>query len=94
MFLYAKGEIEWTTGDSSRGENGLGGTPAQAGFNCGDGLRYYSLPLSQSNQIVDIDQLPGNTGEKGVWVFRVDQSEIRNGECSNDGKFSHRHTFL
>ena len=86
MFLYAEGKIEWTTGDSGGGTNGLGGTPAQAGFNSGDGLRFYSLPFSQKDQIVDIDQLPGNTEEKGLWIFRVDQSEIISGECSNDGK--------
>ena len=86
IFLYAEGEIEWTTGDSGGGINGLGGTPAQAGFNSGDGIRFYSLPFSHSAQIVDIDQLPGNTQEKGLWVFRVDQSEITSGECSNDGK--------
>ena len=86
MFLYAEDEIEWTTGHSGGGTNGLGGTPAQAGFNCGDGIRSYSLPFSRKNQIVDIDQFPGNTQEKGFWIFQVDQSEIISGECSNDGK--------
>lgn len=86
MFLYAEGKIEWTTGDSGGGTNGLGGTSAQAGFNSGDGMRFYSLPLSHSARIVDIDQLPGNTREKGFWIFRVDQNEITSGECSNDGK--------
>ena len=86
IFLYAEEEIQWTTGDSGGGTNGLGGTPAQAGFNSGDGLRSYSLPLSRSNGIVDIDEVPGNTEEKGLWIFRVDQNEIASGVCSNDGK--------
>jgi hypothetical protein len=85
MFLYAEEEIEWTTGDSGGGTSGLGGTPAQVGFNSGDG-RFHSLPLSRKAGIVDIDQVPGNTREKGLWIFRVDQSEITSGECSNDGK--------
>ena len=91
MLLYAEGEIEWITGDSSGGTNGLGGTPAQAGFNSGDGTRFYSLPLSQSSRLVDIDRLPGNTQEEGVWIFRVDQREIDSGECSNDGKLNLSH---
>ena len=72
----------WTTGG---GINGLGGTPAKAGFNSDDG-RFHSLPLSRTAGILDIDEVPGNTGEKGLWIFRVDQSEITNGACSNDGK--------
>ena len=83
MFLYAEGEIMWTTGG---GTNGLGGTPAQVGFNSGDGIRFHSLPLSRTAGILDIDEVPGNTGEKGLWIFRVDQSEITNGACLNDGK--------
>ena len=35
IFLYADGEIQWTTGDASGGTGGLGGTPAQVGFNAG-----------------------------------------------------------
>lgn len=85
-FLYAEDEIQWTTGDSSGGTVGLGGTPAQAGFNAGDGIRHYSLPTSQSDEMVDIDQLPGNTGVKGLWIFRVDREEIKSGKCSNSGK--------
>ena len=86
MFLYAEEEIEWTAGDSGGGTNGLGGTPAQAGFNSGDGIRFHSLPLSRSTGIVDIDKVQGNTEENGLWIFRVDQSEINCGVCSNDGK--------
>ena len=86
VFLYAEGEIQWTSGDSSGGTTGLGGTPAQAGFNAGDGIRYYSLPTSQTDEIVDIDQNPGNTGVKGLWIFRVDRKKIESGECSNSGK--------
>ena len=86
LFLYAAGEIQWSSGDSSGGINGLGGTSAQVGFNAGDGTRHFSLSLSQSDEIVDIDQLPGNTGVEGVWMFRVDRKEIVNGKCSNEGK--------
>jgi len=36
-FLYADGEIQWTTGDASGGSGGLGGISALAGFNTGTG---------------------------------------------------------
>lgn len=86
VFLYAEGEIQWTSGDDSGGTAGLGGTAAQVGFNAGDGIRYYSLPTSRTEEIVSIDQNPGNTGVKGLWIFRVDQNMIESGECSNSGK--------
>ena len=37
IFLYPQDGINWTTGDASGGKDGLGGTPAQAGINAGDG---------------------------------------------------------
>ena len=78
MFLYAEGEINWTAG---------GETHAQAGFDAGDRTTHYSLPASQTAQIVNIDNEPGNTRENGFWMFRVDQEEIVTGFCTNDGKF-------
>ena len=86
LFLYAEGEIQWSSADSSGGTNGVGGTSAQVGFNAGDGWSYFSLSLSQTDDVIDIDRLPGNTGVKGLWIFRVDQREINSGQCSNDGK--------
>lgn len=78
--------MQWTTGDSSGGTNGLGGIPAQAGFNAGDGTRFHSLTLSQTDEIVNIDQLQGNSQEVGLWVFRVDQEAVDSGQCTNDGE--------
>ena len=70
MFLYADGEIQWTTGDASRGRNGFGGTPAQVGFDAGDGVRFFSVPGSQTAEIVNIDTT-SNIGIPGVWLFQV-----------------------
>ena len=67
MFLYADGQIQWTTGDSSGGTNGLGGTPAQVGFNSGDGVNYAAVPESRTQAIVNIDTTT-NVGIPGVWV--------------------------
>lgn len=88
IFLYAQGEIQWTTGDDSDGINGFGGTPAQVGFNAGDGIRFVSVPDSQTANILHIDERVGNSGETGVWIFRVDEATVEvGGDCSsNNGK--------
>lgn len=67
--------LEWTTGDASDGTNGLGGTPAQAGFDAGDNVNFFTLPGSFTGSILDI---ANNTnvvnGDPGFWAF-----SIRNG---------------
>ena len=40
-FIY--GDMQWTTGDASQGNNGFGGTPATVGVNRGDGIDYIQL---------------------------------------------------
>ncbi|XP_065911625.1 protein mesh-like isoform X3 [Dysidea avara] len=75
IFLYADGEIQWTTGDASSGLNGLGGIPAQVGFNAGDGLRYAAIPQSRTNAIINITRT-SNIGVPGVWVFRIDEEDV------------------
>ena len=83
IFLYADGEIQWTTGDASGGTGGLGGTPAQVGFNAGDGIRFASVPGSQTAEIINITTT-SNVGILGVWIFRVDEEDIAVGGCSFD----------
>ncbi|RSV52928.1 PEP-CTERM sorting domain-containing protein [Sphingomonas sp. ABOLD] len=74
--------IEWTTGDASGGIGGLGGVPAQAGFDAGDGAHFYSLPGSFSSRgalnFTNITNVAG--GEAGVFKF-----SIRNGAVLADG---------
>ena len=81
-FLYADGLIQWTTGDASGGTNGLGGTPAQGGFNAGDGERFFSIPGSQTPAIINIASTT-NVGIPGAWIFRIDLSTISEGEGGN-----------
>ena len=91
IFLYAAGEIQWTSGDASGGIDGLGGYPPQIGFNAGDGVRY----AGPRNFIaLNIDETEGNTGDKGVWIFRVDEATFNTpGECSYDGKLNEITTY-
>ncbi|KAK2513524.1 hypothetical protein Q9966_016098 [Columba livia] len=71
MFNY--GTISWTTGIANQGNphTGLGGTPAQAGFNSGDPAHYAVLPGSRSPRVPNIAR-GSNVGVPGRWIFRVE----------------------
>ena len=73
MFLYADGRIQWTTGDTSNGIDGLGGTEALAGINAGDGVNSITIPGSLTPDIINITQT-SNVGIPGVWMFKVGES--------------------
>ncbi|XP_078360273.1 sushi domain-containing protein 2-like isoform X2 [Oculina patagonica] len=83
IFNYNK--ITWTTGTASSGSNtGLGGTPAQAGFNAGDGRRYFSIPGSRTHQVLNLPS-KSNVGKPGRWMFRIDSAKIEAGGCNTKG---------
>ena len=58
---------QWTTGDASGGMNGLGGTPAQAGFEGGMG-RGFVLPGSRTSAVLNLCGT-SNVGQPGVWRY-------------------------
>ena len=64
IYLYADGLIQWP----QRGW-------ALAGYNAGDGIVYYMIPESLSQDIINIS-LTTNVEQPGVWVFRVDRNEL------------------
>ncbi|XP_060113628.1 sushi, nidogen and EGF-like domain-containing protein 1 [Heteronotia binoei] len=67
-------DIQWTTGRASGGDakTGLGGTPAQAGFDSGDKINYYNIPSSRTPDVLNIGGTT-NVGKPGRWVFQVDE---------------------
>ena len=73
--MYADGESQWTTGDASGGDGGLGGTPAHVGFNAGDGVRFALLPESDTPEIINVSTT-SNVGVPGLWIFQVDEENI------------------
>ena len=85
IFLYADDGIQWTTGDASGGSGGIGGTPAQVGFNAGDGNRTATVPASRTADIINIE-VTSNVGVPGMWVFQVDQDKVEFGGCSKDSE--------
>jgi hypothetical protein len=66
--------LEWTTGDASGGSGGLGGIPAQAGYDAGDQTHYLTLPGSGTAAVLNLTDLtntPSNVDIEGLWVYSV-----------------------
>jgi len=71
--------INWTTGGASGGVDGLGGTVARAGYTSGNGEDFFELPASGiEEEILSLENDPGNTGEDGIWRFVVRGGEVDN----------------
>lgn len=60
--------LEWTTGSASGGSNGLGGTPAQIGFDAGDLKNFFAHPDSRTAKILEAINTT-NIGVPGIWRF-------------------------
>ena len=80
LYLYADGEIQWTSGDSSHGYHGLNGITAQVGFDAGNGIHHTVIPTSYSDAIINVTHT-SNVGIPGMWVFRVDGETAVIGGC-------------
>lgn len=75
-FEFRYERLAWTTGSASGGVQGLGGTPAQAGYDDGRATNYYTLPGSRSADVLDLVNLSNvSAGTPGLWSFAV-----RNGD--------------
>ncbi|XP_072771226.1 sushi, nidogen and EGF-like domain-containing protein 1 [Nerophis lumbriciformis] len=83
--IFQYNNITWTTGKhaSSGGDPaGLGGIAAQAGFNAGDGRRYFNIPGSRTADVAHVEGTT-NVGYPGRWVFRIDDANVEVGACNN-----------
>ncbi|WP_013320865.1 PEP-CTERM sorting domain-containing protein [Gloeothece verrucosa] len=74
---FRYGGLNWTTGDASGGSNGLGGTPAQAGFDAGDGINFSALPGSFSSYILNLVNSSNLIDPvAGIWSFAIRQGSV------------------
>uniref|UniRef100_A0A7N9AM32 Sushi, nidogen and EGF-like domain-containing protein 1 n=1 Tax=Mastacembelus armatus TaxID=205130 RepID=A0A7N9AM32_9TELE len=83
--IFQYNNITWTTGmHASSGGNlaGLEGIAAQAGFNAGDGKRYFNIPGSRTADVVNVEGTT-NVGYPGRWVFRIDDANVEVGGCND-----------
>ena len=67
--------MQWTTGDASGGSGGLGGTPAQVGFNAGDSVNYANIQGSRTPAIINITST-SNVLVPGQWILSVQNAVI------------------
>jgi uncharacterized membrane protein YgcG len=70
-------DLNWTTGNSSGGSNGLGGTVSRSGFSSGNGSDFNELNAS-GNQAAML----GLTGTSNVGVAGLYRFEVRNGQIA------------
>ena len=70
-------QLEWTTGDASEGINGLDGVEASAGYDAGNGVDFYTLPGSFTQDILDLTEL-SNLAEPipGEWLFSIRDGDV------------------
>jgi len=76
IFLYADGLIQWTTGDSSGGTNGLGGNEATAGYDAGDFENFFNIPGTGTPEIIGITRT-SNVGNPGMWIFSTSTQGVK-----------------
>ncbi|XP_063058064.1 sushi, nidogen and EGF-like domain-containing protein 1 isoform X2 [Engraulis encrasicolus] len=83
--IFQYHNVTWTTGmhaTSGGDAHGLGGIAAQAGFNAGDGKRYFNIPGSRTDDVVGVEETT-NVGMPGRWVFRIDDAHVQVGSCND-----------
>lgn len=72
----------WTTGDASGGSGGLGGTPAQAGFDAGNSRDYVTLPGSRTAAVLNLCTTTNQTGgAPGHWLYQIRSGGVA--QCGN-----------
>jgi hypothetical protein len=76
-FEFRYNDLQWTTGQASGGDSlGLGGIPAVAGFDSGNGIDYYTIPGSRTPGVLGLINV-SNINQPGVWRFNVVNGEAQ-----------------
>ncbi|MCB1851591.1 MAG: PEP-CTERM sorting domain-containing protein [Gammaproteobacteria bacterium] len=77
-------QLQWTTGDASDGTGGLGGTPAQAGYDAGDNVNYYALPGSFTGDVLNLQNTSNvSPTTPGLWTFAIRNGQLPGSDPSN-----------
>lgn len=77
--------INWSSGDAGNGTNGLGGTPARAGYTAGDGNDAHRAELGAAGYEAPMlapDTTKGTTGQTGLWVYAVRGGQVSVGDLT------------
>ncbi|XP_041471024.1 sushi domain-containing protein 2-like [Lytechinus variegatus] len=86
IFIYD--QIDWTSGTESNGgpTTGIGGTPAQVGFNAGDGSKSFSHQYSRDNTFLKNLVTESNIEIPGLWVYYISSVSVDIGGCTTAGE--------
>ncbi len=69
--------LSWTTGDASGGVNGLGGSPAQAGYDAGNGTNFFTLPGSRTAAVLALASASNvSGGAPGLWSYAIREGAL------------------
>ena len=74
IFTYPEDGLNWGIDPDTR-------TYSIAGYNVGDGVGYLNLPGSGTGNVTLLDEIEGNTGKIGQWVYRIDSTQSLSSEC-------------
>ncbi|MES2207492.1 MAG: nidogen-like domain-containing protein [Pseudomonadota bacterium] len=77
-------QLQWTTGSASEGVDGLGGVPAQAGYDAGDNTNFFTLPGSRTADVLNLQHTSNVSQETpGLWTFAVRNGALPGLSASN-----------
>jgi Nidogen-like/PEP-CTERM motif len=77
-------QLQWTTGDFSGGFCGLGGIPAQAGYDAGDNTHFFALPGSFSSSVLQLANTSNvRQDTPGLWTMAIRNGKISDGSSSD-----------
>lgn len=77
-------QLQWTTGDASGGSGGLGGTPAQAGYDAGNNTNYFTLPGSRTSAVLNLATTSNvSTETPGLWTMAIRNGGTSDGSSAN-----------
>lgn len=77
-------QLQWTTGDASGGTEGLGGSPAQSGYDGGDGVNFLTLPGSRTADVLNLQNTSNVAADKpGLWRFAIRNGQVPGTDPSN-----------
>ena len=77
-------QLQWTTGSASGGSNGLGGTPAQAGYDAGNGTNFFVLPGSLSADVLNLATTSNvSAATPGLWTMAIRNGKTSDGSTAN-----------
>jgi hypothetical protein len=76
--------LTWTTGNASGGTNGLGGTPAQAGYDAGNNTNFFTLPGSRTGAVLNLATTSNvSSTTPGLWSFAIREGALPGETAAN-----------